>query len=333
MAALEDAGFYCVDNLPPPLVEQFLDLCAKSDAADPQDRARHRHARGQLPGGLPAVIEQLRARGRAVERDLPRLRGRGAREPLPRDAARAPALADGLGGGGHRARARAAGRARAARGLRDRHDRRSTSTSSARPCVRCVGRAAARPDGREPDLLRLPPRHAASTPSSSSTCASCRTRTSSPRCARAPGRTRRWRTTCSRARRGAALLERLRGLLDFLLPLYDAEGKAYIYVGVGCTGGRHRSVAVVEALAGELRAAGREVNVKHRDVEKGRMMVGVVIVTHYRLGEEFLQALRLIVPERPASRRSSIEPKQSVEEMRGAHRRGDRRGGAGRRAC
>ena len=70
------------------------------------------------------------------------------------------------------------------------------------------------------------------------------------------------------ADRGAALLERLRGWLDFLLPLYDSEGKAYLTIGIGCTGGRHRSVAVTEALAGALRDLGREVNVRHRDVEK-----------------------------------------------------------------
>jgi PTS system mannose-specific IIA component len=46
--------------------------------------------------------------------------------------------------------------------------------------------------------------------------------------------------------------------------------------------------------------------------------VGVVIVTHYRLGEEFLQALRLIVPGAPAFLAVGIEPSQSVEEMRGA---------------
>jgi PTS system mannose-specific IIA component len=44
--------------------------------------------------------------------------------------------------------------------------------------------------------------------------------------------------------------------------------------------------------------------------------IGVVIVTHYRLGDEFLQALRLIVPEAPQFRAVSIEPTQSVEEMR-----------------
>jgi PTS system mannose-specific IIA component len=46
------------------------------------------------------------------------------------------------------------------------------------------------------------------------------------------------------------------------------------------------------------------------------MKIGVVIVTHYRLGEEFLQALRLIVPEAPEFRAVSIDPSQTVEEMR-----------------
>jgi PTS system mannose-specific IIA component len=47
------------------------------------------------------------------------------------------------------------------------------------------------------------------------------------------------------------------------------------------------------------------------------MKFGVVIVTHYRLGEEFLQALRLIVPQAPLFHSVSIEPTQSVDEMRG----------------
>lgn len=46
------------------------------------------------------------------------------------------------------------------------------------------------------------------------------------------------------------------------------------------------------------------------------MSIGVVIVTHYRLGQEFLQALRLIVPEAPEFHAVSIEPAQSVDEMR-----------------
>jgi UPF0042 nucleotide-binding protein len=71
-----------------------------------------------------------------------------------------------------------------------------------------------------------------------------------------------------RNERTIELLGRLGEFLDYLLARYDAEGKAYLTVAIGCTGGRHRSVAVANALAERLRAAGREVNVQHRDVEK-----------------------------------------------------------------
>lgn len=68
--------------------------------------------------------------------------------------------------------------------------------------------------------------------------------------------------------RGRELFERLTSFLGYLLPQYDGEGKAYLTVGIGCTGGRHRSVAVTEALAKWLTGRGREVNVEHRDVER-----------------------------------------------------------------
>ena len=70
--------------------------------------------------------------------------------------------------------------------------------------------------------------------------------------------------------RGEVLLAHLSSLLGFLLPLYDAEGKAYLTIGIGCTGGRHRSVATAKILAEKLRVAGREVNVEHRDVERSQ---------------------------------------------------------------
>ena len=58
-------------------------------------------------------------------------------------------------------------------------------------------------------------------------------------------------------------------LLEFLVPRYAAEGKAYLTVAVGCTGGRHRSVVVAEELAARLRGLpGIEVSVRHRDMEK-----------------------------------------------------------------
>jgi UPF0042 nucleotide-binding protein len=64
-----------------------------------------------------------------------------------------------------------------------------------------------------------------------------------------------------------AFYERLEPLLDFLLPEYIAEGKAHLAIAIGCTGGRHRSVAITEALAGRLRAREDvEVEVVHRDI-------------------------------------------------------------------
>src|SRR3954469_13074489 len=63
--------------------------------------------------------------------------------------------------------------------------------------------------------------------------------------------------------------DRLTPLLDYLLPAYDHEGKAHLTVGIGCTGGRHRSVVIAEHLTREYKARGDFlVEVVHRDVEK-----------------------------------------------------------------
>jgi RNase adapter protein RapZ len=55
-------------------------------------------------------------------------------------------------------------------------------------------------------------------------------------------------------------------LLDPLLPRYETEGKTYLTIGIGGTGGRHRSVYVAERLAARLREAGRHAEVAHRDL-------------------------------------------------------------------
>lgn len=66
----------------------------------------------------------------------------------------------------------------------------------------------------------------------------------------------------------AETLRRFSELLDYLLPLYKREGKSYVTVGIGCTGGRHRSVMVANALARKLRRAGFDAHAAHRDVRK-----------------------------------------------------------------
>ena len=64
------------------------------------------------------------------------------------------------------------------------------------------------------------------------------------------------------------MVGRLVDFLGYVLPQYDREGKAYVTVAIGCTGGRHRSVAVAEYLSGHLKGEGREVNLIHRDAER-----------------------------------------------------------------
>ena len=64
-------------------------------------------------------------------------------------------------------------------------------------------------------------------------------------------------------------LDKTMDLLEFLVPRYAAEGKAYLTVAVGCTGGRHRSVAIAEELAARLgRLDGIEVSTRHRDIAR-----------------------------------------------------------------
>jgi UPF0042 nucleotide-binding protein len=63
-------------------------------------------------------------------------------------------------------------------------------------------------------------------------------------------------------------LEHVLGLLRFTLPRYQHEGKSYLTIAIGCTGGHHRSVVLVEALRERLAALGHRVLVRHRDLER-----------------------------------------------------------------
>jgi UPF0042 nucleotide-binding protein len=63
-------------------------------------------------------------------------------------------------------------------------------------------------------------------------------------------------------------MEQFDGLLSTLLPLYQAEGRSYLTVAVGCTGGRHRSVAVVEEITRRFRERGLAVRSSHRDLSR-----------------------------------------------------------------
>jgi UPF0042 nucleotide-binding protein len=63
-------------------------------------------------------------------------------------------------------------------------------------------------------------------------------------------------------------LDRFLELLDFLIPLYEKEGKAYLTIAIGCTGGQHRSVAIARAVFDHLHRLGSGVEISHRDIKR-----------------------------------------------------------------
>jgi len=265
MAALEDLDFYCVDNLPVQLIEQFLALCRKATppiarialAIDSREVAFLR--------AVPGVVRQLRKRGQRVEvifldcRDEVLIhRYSETRRVHPH--APAGTVEEGIG--------RERGLLADVAGLADhvidtssmnvhqlraaivRHisgERRATVVN-----VASFGFRFGPPQAVELlfDVRFLPNPHFEER---------LRPRT---------GHDREVAEYVLGNQLGKELFERLLSLLAFLLPLYDGEGKAYVTIGIGCTGGRHRSVAIAEALARALRERGREVNVEHRDLER-----------------------------------------------------------------
>jgi UPF0042 nucleotide-binding protein len=66
----------------------------------------------------------------------------------------------------------------------------------------------------------------------------------------------------------AEFINRLNNFVDFLLPQYEKEGKSYVTISIGCTGGRHRSVMIANALARHVQSLKYRAKVSHRDVEK-----------------------------------------------------------------
>jgi UPF0042 nucleotide-binding protein len=265
MAALEDLSFYCLDNLPVQLIEQFLHLC--SQATPPIENIALAVDAREAPflHEVPTVIAQLRDSGAEVDvifldcaDEVLINRYRETRRVHPLSPAgtveegidrERRLLVDVAGLADHRIETSAL----------NVHQLKAAViqhiAGEARPTVVNLisfGFRYGTPSTAELlfDVRFLPNPYFEE---------SLRDRTGSDRDVA---------EYVLKNPRGNALFERLWDLCEFLLPLYDEEGKAYLTIGVGCTGGRHRSVAVVESLADSIRSQDREVNVEHRDVER-----------------------------------------------------------------
>ncbi|MDH5567452.1 MAG: RNase adapter RapZ [Myxococcales bacterium] len=265
MAALEDAGFTCADNLPVQLVEQFLHLCAKANPPIHKIALALDAREEQFRAELPAVVEKLRAAGSQVEviflessvdvlvnryRETRRVHpfSRGGlvetgieteRRLLRQVIALADHVIDSSRLNVHELKASVIQHVL------------GTSRATVVNLI-SFGFRYGTPQALELlfDVRCLPNPHFDAT---------LRERS---------GREGEVAAYVLENERGATYFARLCEWLDFTLPLFEQEGRAYVTIGIGCTGGRHRSVAVVEALAEWLRQKGRDVSVDHRDVER-----------------------------------------------------------------
>lgn len=265
LKAFEDMGFYCVDNLPLVLLPDFAAFAGRSSGAlrcaigiDMREK--------DFPERFPALHRQLRESGSGIEtlfldasdQTLVR-RFSETRRPHPVGRGSTP-LIDGIR------------RERAALGevkkLADRiidttdytvHDLRQTIESSyaeddaGRPLIITFvtfGYKYGIPFDTDLmfDLRFLPNPHFV------------------PELKEHTGEDPRVREFVMAGADSAEFIEKLREFVEYLLPRYRREGKSYLTIGFGCTGGKHRSVAVAVMMADRLRDSGYEVNLKHRDI-------------------------------------------------------------------
>ncbi len=111
-------------------------------------------------------------------------------------------------------------------------------------------------------------------------------------------------------------VKKIASFLKWVVPLYVAEGKSYLTVAIGCTGGRHRSVYIAEAVKRELAGVkGVTARVRHRDLTRVGM-IGVVVVTHGQLATELVNAAETIVGDLPHFSAVSIGWHEDVQDAR-----------------
>jgi UPF0042 nucleotide-binding protein len=266
LRVLEDLGFYCVDNLPVALLPRFVELWETSR------EEVHRVALGMdarertFLGGFRAAFDEIRRIGVRLEvlyleASAEVLVRRFSETRRPHPAAPGGTVEDGI----RRER-------EALHGLREEADRIvDTSALTVHELRAALRDMLARPDTTALTVTFVSFGYKYGLPTDADLAFDCRFLPNP------------FFVEELRAKTGLdpavadyvlkrddtqELLERLEGLLTFALPRYQREGKSYLTIAVGCTGGRHRSVVLVEALRQRLEATGVRVLVRHRDVER-----------------------------------------------------------------
>ncbi len=259
--ALEDIGYYAVDNLPLPLLPVFLDLLEKTGEASKAAIVVDARS-GDLLKDAPEVFSQVRSAGHDLdilyldssdEVLLRRFSETRRRHPLAGDN-----LLDGI----------------------------EAERLILQPLKEYTARIIDTSDLTPHELKRLVwDRYGANDRALTVTIESFGFRKGVPpeadlifdvrflpnpyfveKLSSLPGTDRRVADYVLSSRESKLFLEKTLDLLDFLIPLYAKEGKSYLTIGIGCTGGRHRSVAIAGAIQNSLSEKGIGSTLRHRDL-------------------------------------------------------------------
>jgi UPF0042 nucleotide-binding protein len=268
--ALEDLGYFCVDNLPTTLIPTMAELANRAESG--LDRVaivvdvREGSFLSQFPKvfrrirqvpGLKPVLVFLEARDATLVRRFSETR-------RPHPLAKHRPVLEGI-----REERRSL---KAIRALADEIvDTSDLTVYDLRDAFMAVGRGVARARPLQVTLLSFGFKHGI--PVESDLVFDVRFLPNPhffPRLRALSGRDRAVMAFMRRQPATHETTERLAALLQFLIPHYADEGKAYLTVGIGCTGGQHRSVYVAEQLRRELGLiAGVQLHVRHRDMAPG----------------------------------------------------------------
>ncbi len=267
LRALEDAGFYCVDNLPIVFLEKLLELSAHT-AGEVTRIALVVDAReGRFLDEAPRVIDEVRRTGTRVEvvffdaaddTLLRRYSETRRRHPLAGDSG---SVSEGI-----------AAERKALAGLKASASEVIDSSSlNVHELKRIVHARFVGGEAEQMGVTMVSFGFRYGLPSHADVVLDVRFLPNPyfiPDLRPHPGTDGRVKDYVLGQQDAKAFLERAVDLCAFLLPRYRIEGKSYLTIAVGCTGGRHRSVAIADALAHQLQAAGTPVRLWHRDLEK-----------------------------------------------------------------
>jgi UPF0042 nucleotide-binding protein len=266
LRALEDAGFYCVDNLPVIFLEKLLELSSHT-AGEVSRIALVVDAReGRFLADAPRIIQEVRDKGADVEvlfldasdeSLVRRYSETRRRHPLAGEGG----VQDGI-----------AAERRALADLKSIADEViDTTTLNVHELKRFVTRRVAESGGARLGVTIVSFGFRYGIPSNADLMLDVRFLPNPffvPDLKPLPGTDARVSGFVLGQPDARAFLDRVGELLGFLLPRYRTEGKSYLTIAIGCTGGKHRSVALAEALGERLERGGQPVRLLHRDVEK-----------------------------------------------------------------